>query len=82
MVPILRQTLGNYERMGAAQSFSGPIARGDIDTVDRHLKELGRAPAAREIYIALARVAMRELPAKRRAEFLEILGPTTAPGNR
>ncbi|MGC1371305.1 MAG: DUF2520 domain-containing protein [Candidatus Sulfotelmatobacter sp.] len=79
MLPILRQTLSNYERMGAPQSFSGPIARGDVDTVSRHLKELGRTPAAREVYVALVRLAMRELPAKNRAEFLKILGPVTEP---
>ncbi|HTU40404.1 MAG TPA: DUF2520 domain-containing protein [Candidatus Aquilonibacter sp.] len=75
MLPILRQTLTNYDRMGAAQSFSGPIARGDVDTVSRHLEELGRAPAAGEVYVALVRLAMRELPVKNRAAFLKILGP-------
>lgn len=79
MLPILRQTLINYERMGAPQSFSGPIARGDVDTVSRHLKELGRAPAAQEVYIALVRLAMRELPVKNRTEFLKILGPAATP---
>ncbi|MFY9909566.1 MAG: DUF2520 domain-containing protein [Candidatus Sulfotelmatobacter sp.] len=82
MLPILRQTLANYERMGAPQSFSGPIARGDIDTVKRHLKELDRFPAAREVYVALARVALRELPAKDRAEFLKVLGRAAPPRNR
>lgn len=82
MLPILRQTLGNYERMGAPQSFSGPIARGDVETVNRHIKELSRAPAAREIYVALARVALRELPAKNRAEFLKILSPRVVARNR
>ena len=79
MLPILRQTLSNYERMGAPQSFSGPIVRGDVDTVSRHLKELGRAPDAREVYVALVRLAMRELPVKNRAEFLKILDLAAAP---
>ena len=82
MLPILRQTLANYERMGAPQSFSGPIARGDIDTVKRHLKELDRFPAAREVYVALARLALRELPAKDRSEFLKVLGHAAPPRNR
>jgi predicted short-subunit dehydrogenase-like oxidoreductase (DUF2520 family) len=79
MLPILRRTLSNYERMGAPQSFSGPIVRGDVDTVSRHLKELGRAPGAREVYVALVRLAMRELPVKNRAEFLKILDLAAAP---
>jgi len=64
MLPILRQTLKNYERLGAPKSFSGPIARGDIDTVKEHLKILRGVPGVRDVYIALARAALRDLPAK------------------
>ena len=66
MLPILNQTLANYARLGAPGSFSGPIARGDLETVRKHLKVLQDIPGAREVYVALARVAMRELPAKNR----------------
>jgi len=66
MLPILDQTLANYARLGAPGSFSGPIARGDLDTIRKHLKVLQSVPGAREVYIALARVALRELPAKNR----------------
>ena len=55
MLPILRQTLGNYERLGAAGAFSGPITRGDVATVGKHLRVLRAVPEATEIYIALAR---------------------------
>lgn len=68
MLPILRQTLANYERMGAPPSFSGPIARGDIETVKKHLKTLRGIPEAHAAYMALARAALRDLPAKNRAE--------------
>ena len=67
MLPILRQTLANYERLGAPESFSGPIARGDVETVKKHLKSLSRIAGARDIYIALAQSALRHLPAKNRA---------------
>jgi predicted short-subunit dehydrogenase-like oxidoreductase (DUF2520 family) len=67
MLPILKQTLANYARLGPAESFSGPIARGDVATVQQHLKVLRKLPKAREIYIALARAALRTLPAKSRA---------------
>jgi predicted short-subunit dehydrogenase-like oxidoreductase (DUF2520 family) len=73
MLPILKQTLANYARLGAAGSFSGPIARGDIDTVKKHLQILRRVPEVREVYLALARVALRELPAKNRTELEKIL---------
>jgi predicted short-subunit dehydrogenase-like oxidoreductase (DUF2520 family) len=73
MLPILTQTLANYARLGTAASFSGPIARGDIDTVKKHLQILRKAPEVREVYLALARVALRELPAKNRTELEKIL---------
>jgi predicted short-subunit dehydrogenase-like oxidoreductase (DUF2520 family) len=56
--PILRQTLKNYSRGGAAKAFSGPIVRADLQTVRRHLQALRKIPGAREIYVALARSAV------------------------
>ncbi|HZZ14916.1 MAG TPA: DUF2520 domain-containing protein [Candidatus Sulfotelmatobacter sp.] len=73
MLPILHQTLANYARLGAAASFSGPIARGDVDTVRKHLKILRTVPQAGEVYLALARLALRELPAKNRVQLEKIL---------
>ena len=73
MLPILRQTLANYARLGAPGSFSGPIARGDVATVAKHLRVLRGVPGSREIYVALARAALRDLPAKNRAALDKIL---------
>jgi predicted short-subunit dehydrogenase-like oxidoreductase (DUF2520 family) len=73
MLPILKQTLANYSRLGAPQSFSGPIPRGDAATVAKHLKILRKVPGAREVYIALARVALRDLPAKNPAALEKLL---------
>jgi len=66
MIPILRQTLANYAAFDAAGAFSGPIVRGDVDTVKRHLRGLGEVPAARDVYLALAKAALRYLPAKKK----------------
>jgi predicted short-subunit dehydrogenase-like oxidoreductase (DUF2520 family) len=65
-LPIIRQTLANYSRLGPAPSFSGPLIRGDAETMARHLTVLKKHPGAREVYIALARVALRVLPVKNR----------------
>jgi predicted short-subunit dehydrogenase-like oxidoreductase (DUF2520 family) len=73
MLPILRQTLANYARLGAPGSFSGPIARGDVATVGKHLQVLLEVPEVREVYVALARSALRALPAKNRAALEKIL---------
>ena len=64
MIPILQQTLANYAAFGAAGGFSGPIVRGDVDTVKRHLRVLRGAPVAREVYMSLARAALAYLPGK------------------
>jgi predicted short-subunit dehydrogenase-like oxidoreductase (DUF2520 family) len=73
MLPILRQTLANYAALGAPQSFSGPIARGDAETIKKHLSALRTVPEEREVYLALARAALRDLPAKNRAALEKIL---------
>lgn len=62
--PILEQTLTNYRKRGAAAAFSGPIKRGDLETVRRHLRHLKPVPEAREVYRWLVRSALRDLPAK------------------
>ena len=74
MIPILRQTLANYSALDAAGAFSGPIVRGDVDTVKRHLRVLRGVPAAREVYLALARAALRYLPAKKKTKLENALG--------
>jgi predicted short-subunit dehydrogenase-like oxidoreductase (DUF2520 family) len=73
MLPLLRQTLANYARLGAPGSFSGPIARGDAATVGKHLEVLLEVPEAREIYVALAHAALRDLPAKNRGALKKLL---------
>src|ERR1700676_2651427 len=65
-LPIIRQTLANYSRLGPAHSFSGPLVRGDAETVARHLAVLKKFPGPREVYVALARAALRGLPVKNR----------------
>ncbi len=72
-LPIISQTLANYSRLGPARSFSGPLIRGDAPTVARHLAVLKKHPGAREVYVALARAALRGLPVKNRIELTRLL---------
>jgi predicted short-subunit dehydrogenase-like oxidoreductase (DUF2520 family) len=64
MMPILRQTLANYGKLGPAASFSGPIVRGDAETIAQHLKTLSRAPEAKLVYVSLAQAALKLLPGR------------------
>jgi predicted short-subunit dehydrogenase-like oxidoreductase (DUF2520 family) len=73
IAPILQQTLKNYLRDGAAAAFSGPIKRGDLNTVRRHLQKLKRVPEASEVYRALVKSALLDLPSQNRKELLELL---------
>ena len=73
MAPILRQTMKNYAERGAAAAFSGPIKRGDLNTVLRHLKELKRVPGATEVYRALVKSALMDLPSAKKKELMRLL---------
>jgi predicted short-subunit dehydrogenase-like oxidoreductase (DUF2520 family) len=73
MLPILLETVKNYGKLGAAAGFSGPIVRGDVETVRRHLAVLRTTPVPREVYVALARAALEYLPAKNKKSLRTLL---------
>lgn len=73
MSPILRQTLQNYLQSGAAAAFSGPVKRGDINTIRGHLRELAKVAEAGEVYRALIRSGLKELPSRNKAALLKLL---------
>jgi predicted short-subunit dehydrogenase-like oxidoreductase (DUF2520 family) len=73
MLPILRQTLANYAAFGAAGAFSGPIVRGDVNTVRQHLRVLRGTPVSRKVYFELARAALRYLPVKNKNSLKRML---------
>lgn len=73
MLPILLQTLSNYAALGAGDGFSGPIIRGDVETVRKHLRVLRAEPAARKVYLALAEAAVEYLPGKNKSSLRWVL---------
>jgi predicted short-subunit dehydrogenase-like oxidoreductase (DUF2520 family) len=73
MLPILRQTLANYATRNAADAFSGPLIRGDVETVKRHLRVLRKQSVARDVYQAIAKSAVRYLPGKSKQEMQKLL---------
>jgi predicted short-subunit dehydrogenase-like oxidoreductase (DUF2520 family) len=40
LLPLVRGTLDNLEHLGIASALTGPVARGDADTVRLHLARL------------------------------------------
>jgi predicted short-subunit dehydrogenase-like oxidoreductase (DUF2520 family) len=75
MLPIVKQTIANYEMLGPAGAFSGPIVRGDAEIVRKHLAVMRKVPEARDVYLALARAALRYLPVRNRATLRKALEP-------
>ena len=73
MRPILLQTLENYLKGGPAAAFSGPIKRGDINTIHRHLQNLKDVPGATEVYRALVKSALMDLPSAHKEELLSLV---------
>jgi predicted short-subunit dehydrogenase-like oxidoreductase (DUF2520 family) len=73
MLPIVVQTIRNYEEKGAAGAFSGPIIRGDAETVRKNLASLKSVPDALCAFVALARAALRYLPAANRKKLEQAL---------
>jgi predicted short-subunit dehydrogenase-like oxidoreductase (DUF2520 family) len=76
MMPIIHQTLANYSKLGPAGAFSGPIVRGDAETVRRHLKALAKNRAATSVYVALAEAALKYLPSRNRKAIRKALSET------
>ena len=79
LMPLIRGTLHNIDTVGIPQCLTGPIARGDIGTINKHLDALEQTaphllPTYRElgrqtITIALAKGRINES----RAQELEVL---------
>jgi predicted short-subunit dehydrogenase-like oxidoreductase (DUF2520 family) len=56
LMPLLRGTLSNIENVGLPNCLTGPIARGDLGTISRHLDSLSKqAPSLLGIYKELGR---------------------------
>ena len=73
MQPIFLRTADNYLKKGTKGAFGGPINRGDLTVLKKHLRELKKVPDARAAYLPLARAAIKLLPAKNRKQLEKLL---------
>jgi predicted short-subunit dehydrogenase-like oxidoreductase (DUF2520 family) len=76
ILPLMRGTLDNLQDLGLASALTGPIARGDLETVRAHLARL--SPPDRALYCALGRETLQlafaaGLDARRAAELNALL---------
>jgi predicted short-subunit dehydrogenase-like oxidoreductase (DUF2520 family) len=59
LMPLLRGTVDNLEALGLPEALTGPLARGDVGTVARHLEALEEcAPELAHLYRHLARLTL------------------------
>jgi predicted short-subunit dehydrogenase-like oxidoreductase (DUF2520 family) len=62
LLPLTRQTLANFERVGSRAAWTGPLSRGDFGVIERHLEALRPFPREyREAYDALSRLGLNVL---------------------
>jgi predicted short-subunit dehydrogenase-like oxidoreductase (DUF2520 family) len=73
--PLVEASVANAFDIGPSRALTGPVARGDLTTVEGHLRELD--PAERDAYRALAREAARLAERRDTAldRLLQDLGP-------
>ncbi len=65
LLPLVRQTLDNFERVGPRAAWTGPLSRGDFSTIERHVKALGAfEPEYLEAYVTLSRLTAEVLAAQ------------------
>ena len=53
--PILFQTLANIKKMDLSKALTGPLVRGDIRTIQKHVNLLNHYPRQKKIYLLLAK---------------------------
>lgn len=59
LLPLVRGTVENLEAVGLPTALTGPIARGDVGTIEQHLDVLGEvAPEILAVYKTLAQHAI------------------------
>ncbi|MFP4194232.1 MAG: Rossmann-like and DUF2520 domain-containing protein [Desulfobacterales bacterium] len=63
--PLVQGTLSNIEKSGIPRALTGPIARGDVETVRDHISEIStKAPTRLELYRLLGKNTIEVAEAK------------------
>lgn len=73
MEPIVRQTIDNCFHNSLQEAFSGPVRRGDVETIRKHLEVLRQEPDLRDLYRSLVRVALKSLPSAKSEQIARLI---------
>ncbi len=58
-LPIIRATLKNIESKGPLMSLTGPVIRGDLKTVESHIRAIDDMEEYKDVYKALSGIALK-----------------------
>jgi predicted short-subunit dehydrogenase-like oxidoreductase (DUF2520 family) len=73
MQPIVRKTIENCFTITPQNAFSGPVRRGDVATIRKHLGVLKNPKELLEIYRALVRIALKKLPVRKESAIRKLI---------
>jgi predicted short-subunit dehydrogenase-like oxidoreductase (DUF2520 family) len=59
LFPLAQGTLQNVNNLGLEKALTGPILRGDVATVRKHLEAVRSDPQAREVYLVMGKQILR-----------------------
>lgn len=70
IIPLVQGTLQNVKELNIEASLTGPVIRGDSQSVEKHLESLRKFPAHYDLYLRLAAQALeiakrKNLPSKK-----------------
>lgn len=78
MRPIIERTLQNFYAHGPDAALSGPLVRGDLETIGKHLDALSRSPHELDVYRALSLYAAEALQVAKPIELRALLTAETS----
>ena len=61
LIPLIRQTIENYQRYPVADALTGPLKRGDINTIKSHLDFLNGQEEIRQLYKVLSKTLLNDV---------------------
>ena len=65
LMPLIKGTVKNMERVGVPKALTGPIERGDLKTIEGHLAAFDRMmPEGKRIYGEMGKIAVDVAEAK------------------
>lgn len=61
LLPLMKSAIGNMENQATEKALTGPIIRGDVDTIRQHLVLFSDQPELKSMYVHLGQETLRLL---------------------